>query len=172
MPKMAAAKKTDLQVDLAPGCKRSLVLRNPVMTASGTFSNGIEFARVFDLGRLGAVDNPLEILAGCGQRDAAQAVIDPELDHQEVNALLQHPIDPAQTSGAGLSAQSGVDHPERKAFSLDLLLDQGGKAFVRAHAKTSRETVAEEEDGSARIHLQPGRFGGADERPRQRSAKD
>ena len=46
---------TDLRVDLAPGCKRSLVLRNPVMTASGTFSNGIEFSRVFDLSRLGAI---------------------------------------------------------------------------------------------------------------------
>ena len=48
----------DMRVDLAPGsCKRSdgLVLRNPVMTASGTFSNGIEFSRVFDLSRLGAI---------------------------------------------------------------------------------------------------------------------
>ena len=52
---MTAPVTTDLQVDLAPDCKRSLVLRNPVMTASGTFSNGVEFSRVFDLGRLGAV---------------------------------------------------------------------------------------------------------------------
>ena len=52
---MTAPVTTDLQVDLAPGCKRSLVLRNPVMTASGTFSNGVEFSRVFDLRRLGAV---------------------------------------------------------------------------------------------------------------------
>ncbi|PZC44629.1 MAG: dihydroorotate dehydrogenase (NAD+) catalytic subunit, partial [Chloroflexi bacterium] len=52
---MTAPASVDMQVDLAPGCKRSLVLRNPVMTASGTFSNGIEFSRVFDLGRLGAI---------------------------------------------------------------------------------------------------------------------
>lgn len=45
----------DLSVDLAPGGKRSLLLRNPVMPASGTFSWGFEFAREFDVNRLGAV---------------------------------------------------------------------------------------------------------------------
>ena len=45
----------NLSVDLAPGAKRELILRNPVMTASGTSSNGIEFARLFDINRLGAV---------------------------------------------------------------------------------------------------------------------
>ncbi len=50
-----AVRALDLSVDLAPGAKRELILRNPVMTASGTFSNGLEFARVFDLNRLGAI---------------------------------------------------------------------------------------------------------------------
>ena len=50
-----AVRTPDLTVDLAPGAKRELILRNPVMTASGTFSNGIEFARVFNLNRLGAI---------------------------------------------------------------------------------------------------------------------
>ena len=45
----------DLTVDLAPGAKRGLLLRNPVMTASGTFANGLEFAKVFDLARLGGI---------------------------------------------------------------------------------------------------------------------
>ena len=52
---MTSTAAVAMEVDVAPGCKRSLVLRNPVMTASGTFSNGIEFSRVFDLGRLGAI---------------------------------------------------------------------------------------------------------------------
>ena len=47
--------KTDLSVDLAPGAKRGLLLRNPVMTASGTFANGLEFAKIFDLARLGGI---------------------------------------------------------------------------------------------------------------------
>ena len=46
---------TSLAIDLAPGHKRGLALRNPVMTASGTFSWGLEFARHFDVNVLGAV---------------------------------------------------------------------------------------------------------------------
>jgi dihydroorotate dehydrogenase (NAD+) catalytic subunit len=45
----------DLTVDLAPRAKRSLVLANPVMTASGTFSNGLEYARFINVQRLGAI---------------------------------------------------------------------------------------------------------------------
>ena len=45
----------ELSLDLAPQRKRGLRLRNPVLTASGTFANGLEFAKVFDLDRLGAV---------------------------------------------------------------------------------------------------------------------
>lgn len=45
----------NLQVDLAPAHKNPLVLRNPVMPASGCFSWGLEFARQFDINALGAV---------------------------------------------------------------------------------------------------------------------
>ena len=45
----------NLSVDIAPGQKTSLILKNPVMPASGTFSWGLEFARHFDVERLGAV---------------------------------------------------------------------------------------------------------------------
>ncbi|MEO8540456.1 MAG: dihydroorotate dehydrogenase [bacterium] len=44
-----------LEVDIAPGRKNSLVLKNPVMPASGTFSWGLEFAKHYDIERLGAV---------------------------------------------------------------------------------------------------------------------
>ena len=45
----------DLSVNLAPQHKLELRLRNPVMTASGTFSNGIEIGKHFDLAQLGAI---------------------------------------------------------------------------------------------------------------------
>ena len=45
----------DLSVELAPRRKHGLLLRNPVMTASGTFSNGLEASRLFDIQRLGAI---------------------------------------------------------------------------------------------------------------------
>ncbi|MBW1645572.1 MAG: dihydroorotate dehydrogenase [Deltaproteobacteria bacterium] len=43
--------KVDLQVQLAPG----LVLKNPVISASGTFGYGREYAPYLDLARLGAL---------------------------------------------------------------------------------------------------------------------
>ena len=45
----------DLAVELAPRRKQGLRLANPVLTASGTFSNGVEYARIFDINRLGAI---------------------------------------------------------------------------------------------------------------------
>jgi len=45
----------DLAVTLAAGQKQELRLKNPVMVASGTFSNGVEFAKRFDVDALGAV---------------------------------------------------------------------------------------------------------------------
>jgi dihydroorotate dehydrogenase (NAD+) catalytic subunit len=44
----------NLQVEI-PGRKASLLLANPVMTASGTFSFGLERGHVFDVQKLGAV---------------------------------------------------------------------------------------------------------------------
>jgi dihydroorotate dehydrogenase (NAD+) catalytic subunit len=45
----------NLGVELLPGHKRGLFLSNPVMTASGTFGNGLEYEKIFDIQRLGAI---------------------------------------------------------------------------------------------------------------------
>ena len=45
----------DLSVQLAPKNKKGLLLRNPVMTASGTFGYGTEYSELFDIQRLGAI---------------------------------------------------------------------------------------------------------------------
>ena len=44
-----------LQVQLAPRHPTGLLLKNPVMTASGTFGYGVEYAKVVDVSRLGAI---------------------------------------------------------------------------------------------------------------------
>jgi dihydroorotate dehydrogenase (NAD+) catalytic subunit len=51
----ATSTAMNLSVELAPKGKRPLTLANPVMTASGTFSNGLEYARLIDIQRLGAI---------------------------------------------------------------------------------------------------------------------
>src|SRR5690606_30610977 len=48
------AQKASLQVDLAPNNPRELVLRNPVIPASGCFGYGQEYSHVIDIQRLGA----------------------------------------------------------------------------------------------------------------------
>jgi dihydroorotate dehydrogenase (NAD+) catalytic subunit len=45
----------NLSIDLAPRNQRHLRLANPLMTASGTFGYGIEYAGIFDIQRLGAI---------------------------------------------------------------------------------------------------------------------
>lgn len=44
-----------LSVALAPNSQRGLLLKNPVMTASGTVEYGIEYAKMVDIQRLGAI---------------------------------------------------------------------------------------------------------------------
>jgi dihydroorotate dehydrogenase (NAD+) catalytic subunit len=52
---VTAGRAVDVAVDLAVDLGRGLVLRNPVMVASGTFGYGVEYADVVDVQRLGAI---------------------------------------------------------------------------------------------------------------------
>ncbi|HVR89198.1 MAG TPA: dihydroorotate dehydrogenase [Candidatus Limnocylindria bacterium] len=52
-----AAARPEAGVDLAVDAARGLRLRNPVLTASGTFGQGVEYAELFDVSRLGAIVN-------------------------------------------------------------------------------------------------------------------
>jgi len=45
----------NLSIELAPRCKQGLLLKNPVMTASGTFGYGTEYSHLFDIQKLGAI---------------------------------------------------------------------------------------------------------------------
>jgi dihydroorotate dehydrogenase (NAD+) catalytic subunit len=45
------------EVDLSVEAARGLWLKNPVLTASGTFGQGVEYAELIDVGRLGAIVN-------------------------------------------------------------------------------------------------------------------
>ena len=44
-----------LEVNIAPRHPSGLVLKNPVITASGTFGYGTEYASIYDVNRLGAI---------------------------------------------------------------------------------------------------------------------
>jgi dihydroorotate dehydrogenase (NAD+) catalytic subunit len=52
-----------MEVEIASGAKRSLVLPNPVMVASGTFGYGLDYQKVFDTQRLGGIVTKTTTLA-------------------------------------------------------------------------------------------------------------
>src|SRR6266550_1639573 len=52
-----AARNPEFGVDLSVEAARGLLLKNPVMTASGTFGQGVEYAELIDVSRLGAIVN-------------------------------------------------------------------------------------------------------------------
>jgi dihydroorotate dehydrogenase (NAD+) catalytic subunit len=52
-----APRYPEAEVDLSVDAARGLRLKNPVMTASGTFGQGVEYAELFDVSRLGAIVN-------------------------------------------------------------------------------------------------------------------
>ncbi len=54
-PESAVGPAADVHVELGVNAKSPLVLRNPVLVASGTFGYGTEYARLVDIQRLGAV---------------------------------------------------------------------------------------------------------------------
>lgn len=54
-PESAVSRAADLRVELGVNAKSPLVLRNPVLVASGTFGFGTEYARLIDIQRLGGV---------------------------------------------------------------------------------------------------------------------
>src|SRR3712207_6653159 len=54
-PRRGVGGPVNLAIDLAPQHKQGLPIKNPVMVASGTFSNGLELRKVFDIDRLGAL---------------------------------------------------------------------------------------------------------------------
>src|SRR5205807_7777680 len=52
-----AAALPEVGVDLEVEAARGLRLKNPVLTASGTFGQGVEYAELIDVSRLGAIVN-------------------------------------------------------------------------------------------------------------------
>src|SRR5438034_4642073 len=56
-PHAASPSDREAGVELTVEAARGLRLKNPVMTASGTFGQGVEYAELFDVSRLGAIVN-------------------------------------------------------------------------------------------------------------------
>ena len=163
--------KPRLSVDLAPAGKSNLSLRNPVMPASGTFSWGVEFARQFDVNRLGAVvskgvtlrprdgnpqprtvETPAGMLNSIGLQNPGVERIVAEM--APVWAAWETPVivnvagETADDFGALASALDGV--PGVAAIELNIscpnvddVLDIGQSVLAAAHATRAAVRAAE-----------------------------
>ena len=163
--------KPRLSVDLAPAGKSNLSLRNPVMPASGTFSWGVEFARQFDVNRLGAVvskgvtlrprdgnpqprtvETPAGMLNSIGLQNPGVERIVAEM--APVWAAWETPVivnvagETADDFGALASALDGV--PGVAALELNIscpnvddVLDIGQSVLAAAHATRAAVRAAE-----------------------------
>lgn len=158
----------NLRVDLAPGHKTGLELRNPVMPASGTFSWGMEFAKHFDINRLGAVvskgvtpeprqgnaqprvaETPAGMLNSIGlQNVGIREVVDelaPEWARWDVPVIVNIAGDTVDEFGEMSRALDGV--PGVAGIELNIScpnVDTGGLEFgqnVEAAARATRAAV-------------------------------
>ena len=58
-----------------------------------------------------AVDDGLEVSLGNRGVDAAQPIVGPEREQEDVDGLAQDPIEPARPAGGGFTAETGIDDP-------------------------------------------------------------
>jgi len=96
-----------------------------------------------------AGEDGVEIGAGDGRLDAAQAVIGAEGEDEDVDALTENPVDAAEAAGGGFAAEPGVDDAIGKAGVGEFLFEEGGVGFGERffEAVAGGEAVAEADDG-------------------------
>lgn len=104
-----------MQIDTSVNLGNGLVLKNPVMTASGTFGYGTEFADLMDLNRLGAI-----IVKGT------------TLNHREGNPYPRMAETPSGMLNAVGLQNKGVDYfidkiyPEIKDLDTNIIVNVSG----------------------------------------------
>jgi hypothetical protein len=72
--------------------------------------------------RTDALDDALEVATGDGGAEAAQAVVGPEREHEDVGRRAQRPVDAAQPARGGLTAEAGIDDAPGQPGGGNLLL--------------------------------------------------
>lgn len=128
---------TDLKVNIG----RGLVLDNPVMTASGTFGYGTEFADIFDINRLGAI-----IVKGT------------TLHHREGNPYPRMAETPSGMLNAVGLQNKGVDYfaeniyPQVKDFGCKVIVNVSG-ASPEDYAEVCRRLLPLEKVAAVEVNI-------------------
>jgi len=125
----------DLQVKIA-----TLVLKNPVMTASGTFGYGEEFGKFLDLSRLGAVIvKGLSLMPRIGNppprlAETASGLLNTiGLQNIGVRAFVAEKLPRLRRCGVPIIANIYGEHIEEYAHVAEILTASGGVAALEVN---------------------------------------
>jgi putative ABC transport system ATP-binding protein len=92
---------------------------------------------------LGLLDHRSKILLQLRRRLSAQAIVATQLDNHHVRLMLcKRRGQPCQASGAGITADGGVDHFIVETLLLEPLLQQGNPTFAGIQAETGTDTIS------------------------------
>ena len=83
-------------------------------------------------------------------RQAAQAVVGAELEHQHVDVAVERPVQPAQAAGRRVAGHAGIHDLVAIALRVQPRLNQRRHRLLARQAESGREAVAEEYDPRTR----------------------
>ena len=97
------------------------------------------------------VDDRRQVLLHLGDRQAAQAVVGAERDDEDAHVALERPVEPAQAAGRRIAGDAGIDHLERVALLVELVLqERRDRTRLSSEAQPDGQAVAERDDLRAR----------------------
>ena len=96
-----------------------------------------------------AVEDGVEVFAGDGGFDTAEAVVGAEGEEEDIDALAENPVDAAEAAGGSFAAEAGVDDAVGEVGGGEFFLEKGGVGFGErfVEAVAGGEAVAEADDG-------------------------
>ena len=94
-----------------------------------------------------------EIGLGGRGRLAAESIVGPEFDNQDIGFLLQDPLDPGQPAGGGVAADAGVDDRDVETPVAEKGLDHRGQGVGFGQSEPGSQTVAEDDDADGGLVL-------------------
>jgi hypothetical protein len=97
-------------------------------------------------GLLGTADDLPQVVLGLLERQAAEAVVAAEADHDHVRLLREQPVETGEAAGGRVAAHPGVDDPDRMTGLLQPGLDQDRIGLASFETQSRGQAVAQKDD--------------------------
>lgn len=100
---------------------------------------------------MNGVDNRLEVVAGAGNGDTAEAVVASEFEDEDIGGLAQDPVEAALSVSGCFAADAGVNDLVGKVEGVEAVADEGGESLIGGEAIACGEAVTKEDDGFSAV---------------------